>query len=69
MGDHGTPHTDTHLEISHTAWFEAEEELEERRLDTQAAEGHAGSTPRGNPDLEREKLGQRARELEQVLGH
>jgi hypothetical protein len=61
--------TDTHLEIRHTAWFEPEEQLEERRRDSQAAEGHAGSTPRGNPELEDEKLGQRARELEQVLGH
>jgi hypothetical protein len=68
MGDNGT-HDATHLEIRNTAWFEPEEELEERRRGSHDAEGHAGSTPRGNPELERDKLGQRARELEGVLGH
>ena len=43
--------------------------LEERRLDMQSAEGHAGSVPRGNPEREDDTAGQRRDELERLLGH
>jgi hypothetical protein len=43
--------------------------LEERRMAMHAAEGHAGSVPRSNPDLEREKIGDRRGEYERLLGH
>jgi hypothetical protein len=43
--------------------------LESRRAEMYAAEGHAGSIPRGNQDAEREPLGQRKAEYERVLGH
>jgi hypothetical protein len=32
-------------------------------------EGHAGSSPRGNPESEHEKIGQRHEEYVRVLGH
>jgi hypothetical protein len=35
----------------------------------QAAEGHAGSVPRGNQDPESEYLGHRRHEWDRVLGH
>jgi hypothetical protein len=35
----------------------------------QAAEGHAGSIPRGNQRPEREKIGHRRGEWEGLLGH
>jgi hypothetical protein len=40
-----------------------------RRRRMHDAEGHAGSTPRGNPDLEREKTDERRGEFERLLGH
>ena len=43
--------------------------LENRRAEMYAAEGHAGSIPRGNQNAEREPLGQRRAEYERVLGH
>ena len=43
--------------------------LERRRAEMHAAEGHAGSIPRGNQDPEHEPLGQRRREWDRVLGH
>jgi hypothetical protein len=43
--------------------------LEQRRMDMQAAEGHAGSVPRSNPELERDKIGERRGEYERLLGH
>ena len=43
--------------------------LETRRAEMYAAEGHAGSIPRGNQDPEGEPLGQRRREWDRVLGH
>ena len=35
----------------------------------QAAEGHAGSIPRGNQQTEHENLGHRRHEYERLLGH
>jgi hypothetical protein len=35
----------------------------------QAAEGHAGSIPRGNQEAEHENLGHRLHEYERLLGH
>lgn len=46
-----------------------ESPLEERRTGMQLAEGHAGSVPRGNPELEEENVGHRRDEYERVLGH
>ena len=43
--------------------------LDRRRTDMHAAEGHAGSIPRGNQELERENVGQHRREWERLLGH
>jgi hypothetical protein len=48
---------------------DAQMRLENRRAEMYAAEGHAGSIPRGNQDAEREPLGQRRAEYERVLGH
>jgi hypothetical protein len=42
---------------------------EQRRRAMQTAEGHAGSTPRGNQPLEREKAEERRGELDRLLGH
>jgi hypothetical protein len=43
--------------------------LEERRMSMHQAEGHAGSVPRSNPELEQEKIGERRLEYERLLGH
>lgn len=43
--------------------------LETRRAEMYAAEGHAGSIPRGNQEPEHEPLGQRRHEWDRVLGH
>jgi hypothetical protein len=43
--------------------------LEERRMKMHAAEGHAGSVPRSNPELEHGKIGERRGEYERLLGH
>jgi hypothetical protein len=44
-------------------------ELDRRRAEMQAAEGHAGSIPRGNQRPERENLGHRQGEWDRLLGH
>jgi hypothetical protein len=44
-------------------------QLERRRAEMHAAEGHAGSIPRGNQERENEQLGNRRHEWERVLGH
>jgi hypothetical protein len=43
--------------------------LDRRRADMQAAEGHAGSIPRGNQQAEDENLGHRRNEWDRLLGH
>ncbi len=43
--------------------------LDRRRAQMQAAEGHAGSIPRGNQPAEEENLGHRRNEWERLLGH
>lgn len=43
--------------------------LDRRRADMQAAEGHAGSIPRGNQRAEHDSLGHRRHEWERLLGH
>jgi hypothetical protein len=48
---------------------EKENQLELRRAEMHAAEGHAGSIPRGNQEPEQEPLGQRRHEWDRVLGH
>lgn len=40
-----------------------------RRREMQDTEGHAGSTPRGNQSVEREKAHERQNELDRLLGH
>lgn len=47
----------------------SEAPLETRRAEMHAAEGHAGSIPRGNQQAEREILGSHRIEWERVLGH
>ena len=44
-------------------------QLEWRRANMHAEEGHAGSIPRGNQLPERESLSNRRNEYERVLGH
>ena len=44
-------------------------QLDRRRADMHAAEGHAGSIPRGNQQPEHEDLGHRRREYDRLLGH
>jgi hypothetical protein len=55
------------------AWQRAQRDeqlqLERRRADMQAAEGHAGSIPRGNQQPESENFGHRRDEYERLLGH
>ncbi len=46
-----------------------QEELDRRRAEMQAAEGHAGSIPRGNQRTEHENLGHRRGEWDRLLGH
>jgi hypothetical protein len=48
---------------------DAEVNLETRRAEMYAAEGHAGSVPRGNQQPEREILGSHRIEWDRVLGH
>ena len=43
--------------------------LDRRRAEMQAAEGHAGSIPRGNQPTEQDHLGHRRGEWDRVLGH
>jgi hypothetical protein len=43
--------------------------LARRRAEMHAAEGHAGSIPRGNQGTEQENLGHRRGEWERLLGH
>ncbi|HEY3191968.1 MAG TPA: hypothetical protein VGJ61_04225 [Solirubrobacterales bacterium] len=43
--------------------------LDRRRADMQAAEGHAGSIPRGNQKPEHENLGRHRQEWDRLLGH
>jgi hypothetical protein len=43
--------------------------LERRRADMHAAEGHAGSIPRGNQETERNHVGSRRLDWDRVLGH
>jgi hypothetical protein len=46
-----------------------EHPLEHRRAEMQAAEGHAGSVPRGNQQPEREIMGSHRIAWDRVLGH
>ena len=48
---------------------EVQRQLDRRRAKMQAAEGHAGSIPRGNQQPEHENLGHRRHEYERLLGH
>jgi len=47
----------------------AQGRLDRRRADMQAAEGHAGSIPRGNQQPEKENVGNRRHEWDRLLGH
>jgi hypothetical protein len=47
----------------------AQEHLDRRRAEMQAAEGHAGSIPRGNQRTEKENVGHRRGEWDRLLGH
>ena len=58
----GPPHR------AHSAQDE-QRHLDNRRAEMQAAEGHAGSIPRGNQPPEDEVLGHRWWEYQRVLGH
>jgi hypothetical protein len=46
-----------------------QDQLDRRRADMHAAEGHAGSIPRGNQPTEYENVGNRRGEWERLLGH
>ena len=45
------------------------EPLEDRRAQMHAAEGHAGSVPRGNQQTERELMGSHRIAWDRLLGH
>jgi hypothetical protein len=47
----------------------AQGRLDRRRADMQAAEGHAGSIPRGNQQAEHENVGSRRQDWDRLLGH
>jgi hypothetical protein len=47
----------------------AQGSLDSRRANMQAAEGHAGSIPRGNQEAEQENVGSRRQEWDRLLGH
>jgi hypothetical protein len=61
----------THRGASQRAGLDRGEQaqLEWRRTNMHAAEGHSGSIPRGNQLPERENLSHQRREYERVLGH
>jgi hypothetical protein len=46
-----------------------EERRNRRRAEMQSSEGHSGSIPRSNPELERDKIQQREHESDRVTGH
>jgi hypothetical protein len=48
---------------------ELQMQLEARRAEMYAAEGHAGSVPRGNQRTDREIMGSHRIEWDRVLGH
>jgi hypothetical protein len=48
---------------------DAQDGLDRRRAEMQAAEGHAGSIPRGNQRAEDENVGHRRGEWDRLLGH
>jgi hypothetical protein len=56
---------------SHRAGTKTEHpaDLERRRAEMYAAEGHAGSVPRGNQQPEREIMGSHRISWDRVLGH
>ena len=56
-------------DVHRTKKTDMELHLETRRAEMYAAEGHAGSIPRGNQEPEQEPLGQHRHEWERVLGH
>jgi hypothetical protein len=43
--------------------------LDRRRADMHAAEGHAGSIPRGNQEAEQDSVGHRRQDWDRLLGH
>jgi hypothetical protein len=47
----------------------AQGRLDRRRADMRAAEGHAGSVPRGNQQTERELMGSHRIAWDRLLGH
>jgi hypothetical protein len=49
--------------------IETHAHLEQRRAEMHAAEGHAGSIPRGNQQPEREIMGSHHIAWDRVLGH
>ena len=55
----------------HRAHTQSEEKtpLGRRRAEMHAAEGHAGSIPRGNQEAEREIMGSHRIAWDRVLGH
>ncbi len=48
---------------------DTEQQLEHRRAEMHAAEGHAGSVPRGNAQPEREIMGSHRIAWDRLLGH
>jgi hypothetical protein len=44
-------------------------QLDRRRAEMHAAEGHAGSIPRGNQRAEKENVGHHRNEWDRLLGH
>jgi len=69
MGDHSQPYGGANLHAPFEGEARERVHRDRRRMEMHAAEGHAGSTPRDNPDLDRGKFDERRVEFQQVLGH
>jgi hypothetical protein len=67
MTDPNQPRTPVILAEEHL--LSDSKQLRRRRREQADQEGHAGSSPRGNPDTEHDEIGRRQEEYERVLGH
>ena len=69
MGDRRKEQGGTSLRAPFEGGARAREDRNQRRMKMHAAEGHAGTTPRDNPELDPWKMGERWGEFEELLGH
>jgi hypothetical protein len=67
MTDPSPPRTPAILDEEHQ--LSDPKQVRRRRREEAEKEGHAGSSPRGNPESEHQEIGRRREEYEKVLGH